>query len=117
LKRVALKRPVRRRKTKARKPAESSSESDAEEVDLDDSDKDSDWGEETDDNAAAECLYCTGSFSYGHGQYWIRCIMRSKWAHTDCVDSEIEQLCVVCVKTRNKNYKVKGEQLILISYK
>jgi hypothetical protein len=45
------------------KPAELlSSEIDEEEVDLNDSDKNIYWGEVTDKNADAECLYCEGLF-------------------------------------------------------
>jgi hypothetical protein len=86
----------------SQKPTESSLESEEEEVDLGDPDKDNDWGEVTDDDVDAEYLYYAGLFSDDHeGQDWIRCITCSKWAHTDCVDSEIENfLCHLC---DNKN--------------
>jgi hypothetical protein len=45
------------------KPAELLSSEFDEEVDLNNSDKDIDWGEVTDKNADAECLYCEGLFS------------------------------------------------------
>jgi hypothetical protein len=70
--------------------------------DLGDSDKNNDWGLVTDDDADAECLYCAGLFSDDHdGQDCIRCIMCSKWAHTDCADFEIEHF--VCHMCDNKN--------------
>jgi hypothetical protein len=102
---LALKRTVRHRKTKARKPAESSSKSEEEEVNLSDSDEVNDWGEVTDDDADTEACIVRGyslMTTKVNTGYDVSCAVNLS-AHTQIVlTPELNILCVICVTRKNK---------------